>query len=131
MKNIVLLVDDDDNIVDLLSALFLQNDWLPERANCASEGLVCASRALPTVVICDLQMPGMSGFEFAGQMRQMYGARCPRLIAFSGWPEHDIAQLALAAGFDTLIRKPAEFARIFEAATSVSRTMQLSVNDAT
>lgn len=112
MENIVLLVDDDREIVDLLSTLFLQNGWLPQRANNGEEALACVEHAIPDAVVCDLAMPGMSGFDVAARLRRDYGARCPPLIAFTTYPEREIAAVAKEAGFNAVVPKPSDFERL-------------------
>ncbi|WP_051293980.1 response regulator [Pseudoduganella violaceinigra] len=112
MENIVLLVDDDREIVDLLSALFLQHGWMPQRANSGAEALACVRRSIPQAVVCDLSMPGMSGFDVAAQLRHDYGEKCPPLIAFTTYSESDIADYAKEAGFNAVVSKPSEFSRL-------------------
>ncbi len=115
MKKIVLLVDDDGEIVDLLATLFLQNGWLPQRATCGEDAILSAARVVPHAVICDLQMPGISGFEVAEQFRLRYGAQCPAMIAFTACPDYAVNQHALKAGFDSVVHKPADFDQLMSA----------------
>jgi len=115
MKKIILLVDDDSAMVDLLATLFLQNGWLPQRATSGEDALSSVALAVPQAVVCDLNMPGISGFDVAASLRLSCGAQCPALIAFSACPDRDVSLHAMNAGFDAVVAKPVEFDRLLSA----------------
>lgn len=112
MEKTVLLVDDDQEIVNLLATLFLQHGWIPQCTTSGEDALRCAARTRPDAVVCDLSMPGITGFEVALSLRRLFGADCPVLLAFTAWPLHDVQKHALNAGFDAVLPKPSEFERV-------------------
>ena len=73
----------------------------------------------PDVVILDVNMPGMSGFAVAREIRTRRGIAAPLLIAISGkWTRKEDQQLGEGIGFDHYLLKPcepAEIIRILEA----------------
>jgi len=60
----------------------------------------------PDVVLLDIGMPGMSGYEVARMVRQQYGARRPMLIAITGWNKGTDKMIAELAGFNHHLGKP-------------------------
>lgn len=120
MENVILIVDDHQETVDLLSTLLLQNGWVPQRANNGEDALKSASRHLPSFVISDLSMPGMSGFALAETLRSTYGERCPTMIAVTAWTDGAIAKQALEVGFRAVLTKPFDFQQLL-AAINLSR----------
>ena len=66
----VLVVDDNDDAATSLAMLLTLSGHAVEVENSGSAALCQAGRFLPHAVLCDLGMPGMSGHEFAQQLRQ-------------------------------------------------------------
>jgi CheY-like chemotaxis protein len=61
----------------------------------------------PEVVLCDLGLPGMSGYEVATALRRE-GLSGTRLIAVSGYAQPEDVSRALEAGFDAHVAKPCD-----------------------
>ena len=66
----LLLVDDDLRVHEMLDHELSSAGYVLEKATSGAEGLECAERTKPDVIILDLIMPGMSGFELAELLRQ-------------------------------------------------------------
>lgn len=113
MENIVLLVDDNKDLVDMLTVLFLQNGWVAQRAYSGTEALACIEHIMPTLIVCDLSMPRMSGFEVAETLINAYQGDCPPLIALTAWSDPELARQALSAGFSVVLTKPIDFEQLF------------------
>lgn len=63
----------------------------------------------PNVCILDIEMPGTSGHAIAAELRGIYGAARPFMIAISGkWYRPADRLTALGAGFDHFLEKPAD-----------------------
>ena len=63
----------------------------------------------PDVVIMDINMPGMSGYAVAHELRQRHGTLAPLLIAISGvWTRTTDRMVGTAVGFDHFLMKPCE-----------------------
>ena len=60
----------------------------------------------PDIVLLDLGMPELSGFEVAQELRQRYGAQCPVLIAVTGRPRDEDLRRAKDCGFRHFVEKP-------------------------
>jgi CheY-like chemotaxis protein len=67
---------------------------------------------VPDLVLLDLGMPGMSGFEVATRIRSEPNLAKMRIVALSGYCGAEDRQRSRAAGFDDHLVKPVEFAAI-------------------
>ncbi len=102
MSKKILVIDDDPNILDYLSALFTDNGYETEVAQDAAKGLEAARRFLPDLITLDIEMPGEWGPRFYRQMMQNKELKNIPVIVISGLSgnEHAIPK-AIAA-----IKKP-------------------------
>jgi CheY-like chemotaxis protein len=115
MENVVLIIDDNRDTVDTLTALFLQHGWLTERAYSGRDGIDAVAQLMPKYVVSDLAMPGLSGYDVAEELKRTYGDSCPVLIALTGWSDAGVAEQALAAGFSMVLNKPLQFDQLMSA----------------
>ena len=69
-RGYVLLVDDNSSIRDVLARLLATEGFQAVRAEDGIDGVVKLREKLPKVIICDLQMPRMTGFEFIDIVRR-------------------------------------------------------------
>ena len=60
----------------------------------------------PDVVLLDIGMPGMSGYEVARRLRERPGGAALRLVALTGWGAEDDRRRTREAGFDHHLVKP-------------------------
>jgi CheY-like chemotaxis protein len=100
----------DDNVDSTQTCSMLLEMWGHEVrvANSGREALDIAGSFQPDVVLLDIGMPDMSGYEVAGAMRSSPWGRKATLIAVTGWGQEDDKQRASAAGFDHHLTKPVE-----------------------
>jgi DNA-binding response OmpR family regulator/anti-sigma regulatory factor (Ser/Thr protein kinase) len=66
----ILVVDDDENVHEMLEQQLSQQGYLVDSATSGQEALDRAVRARPDLIILDLMMPGMDGFEVAARLRR-------------------------------------------------------------
>jgi CheY-like chemotaxis protein len=69
-------------------------------------GLRSAREVSPQVIVIDLGLPGLDGYEVARQLRARPGLTSPFLIALTGYGQPDARERALDAGFDAHLTKP-------------------------
>jgi PAS domain S-box-containing protein len=110
----VLVIDDNRDAADSLAELAVMLGHEADVAYDAYEGLSKASEALPDVVLCDLGLPGMDGYEFARQLRALDRRHDVQLVAVSGYAQPEDVTRAAEAGFDAHVAKPADPRRIEE-----------------
>lgn len=104
----VLVVDDEPDIVSTLCAL-LRHEGYEARGHASGEAAIAALRVfVPDVVISDIAMPNVNGWELARTIRQQMG-KDPLLIALTARFKQPSAKvLAQICGFDHYLTKPAD-----------------------
>ena len=102
----VLVVDDNRDAATSMVALLQAAGHHVREAHDGQEGLRLAAEFGPEVVLLDLGMPGMSGFEVARELRARAGQPAPRIIAVTGWGQESDRRLTREAGFDFHLTKP-------------------------
>jgi PAS domain S-box-containing protein len=104
----VLVVDDNLDAADTLTT-FLEMLGLQVRSVHDGPDALPAARAFgPDVVLLDIGLPGMDGYEVARALRADPQVGRVRLIALTGWGAEEDRRRALAAGFDHHLTKPVD-----------------------
>ena len=102
----VLLADDNQDSADMLADFLRLSGHVVHIAHDGARAADLAVQLQPDVLILDIGMPGMTGYEVARHVRsQSWGSR-PLLIAATGWGQDEDRQKALIAGFDLHLTKP-------------------------
>ncbi len=103
MAQKILVVDDEDNIRDL-AALYLQKEgFVVETASNGREAIACFAQVQPAMVILDVMMPGMDGFEVCRELRREHSVPILMLTARN----EDIDKIVgLELGADDYMTKP-------------------------
>jgi PAS domain S-box-containing protein len=102
----VLVVDDNADMVEGLSLLLELEGCEVERAADGPTALTIAQRFAPDVVLLDIGLPVMDGYELAQKLRAMPQTRQALLIAVSGYGQDQDRYRCLAAGFNHHFVKP-------------------------
>ncbi len=104
----VLVVDDNQDAADTLGALL---EMLGTDVRIVYDGpsaLVAIDDFHPHVVVLDLGMPGMNGFEVASKIRMRRDAQASTLVALTGWGQDKDRQMTREAGFRHHLIKPVD-----------------------
>jgi CheY-like chemotaxis protein len=101
----ILVVDDDLAVAEALVLLLGALGYPVWHAEGGLAALEAVERWQPTVVLLDLDMPGLNGFEVAQALRARQGQPLC-LIAHTGRQEAALRKRVLAAGFDHYLPKP-------------------------
>lgn len=104
----VLVVDDDPDASDSTATLIRLAGFEARTATSGEEALRVADECAPDVVLLDLMMPGMDGYELAARLRDRVAWRRPLLVAVSGCVTTDDHRRSASAGFDLHLDKPVE-----------------------
>jgi CheY-like chemotaxis protein len=102
----VLVIEDNIDSADLLRDLLKLLGHEAEVAYDGPAGIELARTFRPHIVLCDVGLPGMTGYEVASAMRAdpQLGALC--LVALTGYARPQDQKDAMAAGFDRHVAKP-------------------------
>jgi response regulator RpfG family c-di-GMP phosphodiesterase len=101
----LLLVDDDPGLRALLRATLDAVDVEVEEAHDAASALVAVRNRPPDAIVLDVNLPGMSGLEFARQVRRDRATKDIPIVVLSG-SDGGTSETALEAGADAFLRKP-------------------------
>ena len=104
----VLVADDDKDAVLILTALLRHEGYEVRGVHRGAEVLDAVFNFAPDVVLLDIGMPQMSGYEVARRLRERYGSARPALIALTGFTRTMDRVQARAAGFEHHVGKPYE-----------------------
>jgi len=108
----VLCVDDTPDVLDSLVALLELWGFYVLVARDGAEAIHVAMQHRPGIILSDLGMPGLDGFDFARSIRRQQWGSDVLLIAQSGWTSQETKTYAYAAGYDHFLPKPIEFEKL-------------------
>ena len=111
----ILLADDNRDSAEILALLLGLRGHLVRVASDGLQALAMAITFRPDVVVLDIGMPGMNGYEVARALRSSGEASRPRLIALTGWGQSADRQRSAEAGFDVHLTKPADLQELLDA----------------
>src|SRR5213594_258981 len=103
----ILLVDDSEDVLYLLRLQLESIGYAIDAATNATAALESAQRTRPDVIVSDLRMPDIDGFEFIRRVRHIQSLASVPAIALTGGSDSDIQQ-AISNGFTAHLEKPAE-----------------------
>jgi signal transduction histidine kinase len=105
----VLVVDDNRDSAESLTALLGLLGHEVEQAHDGRAALEAAHRRAPDLVLLDLGMPGMSGYEVARRLRADTALTGTALVALTGYGSDEDRRATREAGFDGHLVKPIDF----------------------
>ena len=104
----ILIVDDSRDGGESLAMLLRVLGAEIALAHSGRQALECVDSFKPDVVLLDIGMPGMDGYEVARRIRSNPNNRHISLIALTGWGQDEDRRRSVAAGFDHHLVKPAD-----------------------
>jgi two-component system CheB/CheR fusion protein len=111
----VLAVDDQPDVVEMICLFVEKIGHVVARADNGKQALELAATFEPDVVLLDIGLPDINGYEIAKTLRSWPRGPELFLVAVTGWGREEDRQRAAAAGFDRHIVKPATSQAIREA----------------
>ncbi len=116
----VLVVDDNVDTVTTLALLVNESGHDVRMAYDGSAVLEAALDYRPNVVLLDIGLPGLNGFEVAKQIRQQPALQNAVLVAMTGYGGVSDLQRSFDAGFDHHLVKPGDFGKVLQILATVS-----------
>lgn len=110
----VLIVDDDADAMELVKRVLISCDAQVTTAASGARGLELLLEECPDVVLADIGMPGMDGYEFVKQVRGLEPerARNTPVVALTALARSEDRRRSMLAGFDLHVAKPVEPAEL-------------------
>jgi PAS domain S-box-containing protein len=105
----ILIIDDNLDASDSLALLLELNGHITFTAINGLTGLSVAEEFYPDVILLDIGLPDINGYEVARRIRQQPWGKKITLIAITGWGQHKDKELAKRSGFNHHLTKPVKF----------------------
>jgi CheY-like chemotaxis protein len=102
----ILLADDNLDSAESLCALLQLQGHDVHLVHDGLAAVEAAARLQPDVIVLDIGMPGLNGYDAARRIREQQGERRPILVALTGWSQDEYRRRSAEAGFDAHIVKP-------------------------
>jgi CheY-like chemotaxis protein len=110
----ILIADDNRDAAESLAMLLQLDGHEVTIVHDGQAALAAVQSRRPEIVLLDIGMPKLSGYEVARQVRQGLLGRTVTLVAVTGWGQESDKARALAAGFNHHFTKPIETERLNE-----------------
>lgn len=102
----VLVVEDDPDSLELMTYLFRAFGHQALGADSGTAALRLAAETPPDLIICDLRLPGMDGFELLGRFKENPSLQAVPVVAVTAYAMPGDKERVLSAGFDGYVSKP-------------------------
>lgn len=103
---LVLVIDDVSDVTEMLSVLLTHAGYKVSAASSAHEALAMAQHQQFDMIISDIGMPEMNGYELARVLRTQPGYEAVPMIAVTGFSMFDDRNRSIMAGFNAHVTKP-------------------------
>ncbi len=111
----ILVVDDEPEIVDFIKELLVGN--VPNQFESASDGFSAGHLVhtfAPDLVILDLLLPGVDGFQVCKMIRQDTETKSTKILAVTGYDSNEIKTKIIESGADDYLGKPLDYKQTLE-----------------
>ena len=105
----VLIVDDSEDGAESLAMLLQFGGHETYKAHDGLAAIEAARRLRPDVVLLDIGLPGLNGYEVCSRIRQEPWGKGVTLVALTGWGQDEDRDRSREAGFDAHMVKPVDF----------------------
>ncbi|MCE7067019.1 PAS domain S-box protein [Dyadobacter sp. CY326] len=110
----ILVIDDNTDATLMVTLLLKLKGFQVDSRKSGLEGIQAADESRPDVILCDIGMPGIDGYETARLIRQHSWGKGIPLIALTGYGQQEDKQLATDAGFDGHLVKPVDLRELIQ-----------------
>ncbi len=108
----ILIVEDSVDILFILKTELEWEGFQVEIAAGGKEGLDTTKRWRPDLILCDVRMPEVDGFEFVKRVRQNLNLTAIPVVALSGLCLREEVEAGLNFGFAAYLKKPIDMAEL-------------------
>lgn len=108
----ILVVDDDEFNIKLLNKMLTIEGHAVRTATSGEEALASVAEQLPDLILLDIMMPGMNGFEVARQLKADSRARSIPIIMVTALEDNESRLKALETGAEDVLTKPVNRAEL-------------------
>jgi excisionase family DNA binding protein len=107
---LIMIVDDEIDIIEMLEALFKsgESEVNVAKAQSGVEALVMIGESKPDLLILDIMLPGMNGYEVCKKLKSSPNTQNIKIVAISGDHSPAVRDRILSSGADLFFTKPLE-----------------------
>jgi len=105
---LILVVDDNHDSADSLAMVLRLSGHEVHTAYDGLDAVAAAARLQPDVILLDIGLPGLNGYDAGRRIREERGDKKLLLVALTGWGQSDDKSRTRAAGFDLHLIKPVD-----------------------
>lgn len=116
---LVLLVDDDDRVRELVRVSLELAGYTVREAGSAEDGLAAMEERKPDLVLLDVMMPHVDGWEMLRRIQERYGAGAIPVVMFSGKVDETVETQAASRGARGFVGKPFDLEQLVERAKQI------------
>jgi two-component system, cell cycle response regulator DivK len=110
-KKKILIIDDDADIISLLRTVLTEADYEVMEASYSLPAMFQVVRKRPDLILMDINMPGMNGFELMEQFKTYEETRNVPIVAITGMDTNEAREIAKGVGCVGFIPKPFDIKR--------------------
>lgn len=103
------MVDDNIDAAESLGLVLELSGHITSTAHNGTNGITIAEEFRPDVILLDIGLPDINGYEVARRIREKTWGKKIMLIAATGWGQDKDKALAREAGFDNHLTKPIDY----------------------
>lgn len=107
-KERALIVDDNADALESMAAILRLAGYEVMCRYCGNSAIGAATTFYPAVVILDIGLPGMSGYQVANRLREQPAFQNVKILAVTGYGREEDRRRSRFAGFDYHITKPVD-----------------------
>src|SRR5947199_7501799 len=119
---LVLLVDDDEKVRELVRVNLEFEGYVVREAGSAEEGMRAIEEAKPDLVLLDVMMPHIDGWEMLRRVQERYGAGASPVVMFSGKVDEQAQAEAATRGAQGFVGKPFDLQQLIDQAKQIVPT---------
>ncbi|MFQ5961613.1 MAG: response regulator [Candidatus Methylomirabilales bacterium] len=109
----ILIIEDDKALCnELVEALSWDQKYEVEAAGEGYGGLMRVGTFYPHLLILDLRMPGLDGFEVCKRVKEYPVTRSIKIVAITAYPDENARERILTAGADAFLEKPIQLVKL-------------------
>ena len=111
---LVLLVDDDEKVRELVRINLEFEGYTVSEAGSAEEGMAAIEEAKPDLILLDVMMPHVDGWEMLRRVQERFGAGAIPVVMFSGKVDDEAQARAVSSGAHGFVGKPFDLQQLID-----------------
>ena len=109
----ILIIDDEVDFLEILGSVLEHHNASVLTASTGRDGFEMARTHIPDIIVSDISMPGINGFDFLRLIKQFpLTSRIP-VVAITSHKDDHYRKRAIASGFNEFVSKPIQYATFF------------------